>query len=132
MFLDESGQVVAQCLLGEKKDKLDTRAIVKGGVVTEVLIDTNGDGYADERQVLSGGQIARVEVDTNNDHKVDVVQTYKGGALAYQDEDTNFDGVIDQRFQGTTPVAVPPGTRVDDDPLPRIECGSFDRFWWKR
>jgi len=32
MFLDESGQVVAQCLLGEKKDTLDTRAIVKGGV----------------------------------------------------------------------------------------------------
>ena len=127
------GQVTAQCLLGEDKKKLNTRALVKGGTVTELLIDGSGKGYADTRQVLSKtGEVVRLDADTNGDHKVDVVQTFKGGALAFQDEDTNFDGVIDQRFQGTTPVSVPAGTRVSDEPFGKLDCGSFDRFWWKR
>ena len=128
-----TGQVVAQCLLGEDKKKLNTRALVKGGVVVEVLIDSSGKGFADTRQVLSKtGEVVRVEADTNADRKPDVVQTYEGGALAFQDEDTNFDGAIDQRFQGTTPVAVPAGARVPDEPFGKLDCGSFDRFWWKR
>ena len=54
LFLDAAGQVTAQCLLDANKKKLNTRALVSGGVVGEVLIDTNGNGYADTRQVLSG------------------------------------------------------------------------------
>ena len=117
---------------GEDK-KLNTRALVKGGTVSELLIDGSGKGYADTRQVLSKtGEVVRLDADTNGDHKVDVVQTFKGGALAFQDEDTNFDGVIDQRFQGTTPISVPAGTTIQGEPFGKLECGSFDRFWWKR
>jgi hypothetical protein len=132
-FLDERGQATAQCLLGEDKKKLNTRALVSGGVITELLIDTTGNGYADTRQVLSkSGDVVRVEADTNGDHKPDVVQTYQGGALVFQDEDTNFDGKIDQRFKGTAPVAVPAGAKIEDAPFEKLDCGSFDRFWWKR
>ena len=102
---------MAQCLLGDDKKRLSTRAIVKAGVVSEVWVDTTGDQYADTRQILSDGRLVRVDADTNNDHKPDVVQTYDGDALRHQDEDTNGDGVVDQRFAGEKAVPVPPGTR---------------------
>jgi hypothetical protein len=76
--------------------------------------------------------VIRVDADTNKDRKTDVVQSYKAGALVYQDEDTNFDGVVDQRFQGTTPVAVPAGAQINSEPFAKLDCGSFQRFWWKR
>jgi hypothetical protein len=132
LFLNGSGQVTAQCLLSEDKKKLNTRAIVSGGAVNEILLDTTGDLWADTRQVLSGGQVTRLDADTNGDRLPDVVQTYSGGALANQDEDTDFDGVIDQRFQGQTPVDVPPGTRVPGGEFGKLGCGSFHRFWWNR
>ena len=132
LFLDAAGQVTAQCLLDANKKKLNTRALVSGGVVGEVLIDTNGNGFADTRQVLSGGQLARLDADTNGDRKPDVIQTYQGGAVAFQDEDTDFDGTVDQRFQGQSPVAVPAGTPVAGGNFGKLGCGSFHRFWWKR
>ena len=124
--------MTAQCLLNETGDRLDARALVTNGVVTEVLIDTSGDGWADTREVLAAGQLARVEADTNGDRKPDVIQTFRDGALAYQDEDTDHDGVIDQRFEGSSAVAVPPGTRVTKARFGKLGCGSFHRFWRSR
>jgi hypothetical protein len=132
LFLDANGQVTAQCLLDENKKRLNTRAVVNGGSVTEILIDTTGDGWADTRQVLSGGQLARLDADTNNDRAPDVVQTYRNGELVYQDEDSDFDGTVDQRFQGQTPVDVAAGTQIPAPAFEKLGCGSFHRFWWKR
>jgi hypothetical protein len=133
LFLAKDGAVTAQCLLNDEKDKLNTRALVRAGAVNEILIDTSGDLWADTRQVLgSDGSLARLDADTNGDRKADVVQVFKGGALAYQDEDTDNDGVIDQRFEGNTPVAVPAGTKVTSAKFGKLGCGSFNRFWWKR
>jgi hypothetical protein len=131
LFLAADGSVVSQCLLGEDKKRLSARAIVKGGVVTEVLIDTTGSQYADTRQVMSEGRLVRVEADTNKDHIPDVVQTYDGDALAHQDEDTNGDGIVDQRFEGNKSVPVPPGTKIPREAFTKLDCGSFDGFWWK-
>jgi hypothetical protein len=69
-------------LLGDDKKRLSARAIVKAGVVSEVLLDTTGNQYADTRQILSDGRLVRVDADTNNDHLPDVVQTYDGDALS--------------------------------------------------
>ena len=132
LFLAADGSVVSQCLLGDDKKRLSARAIVKAGVVSEVLLDTTGNQYADTRQILSDGRLVRVDADTNNDHMADVVQTYNGDALAHQDEDTNGDGVVDQRFEGNKPVPVPPNTKISREAFTRLDCGSFDGFWWKR
>jgi hypothetical protein len=132
LFLAGDGSVVAQCLLGDDKKHLSARAIVKAGVVSEVLLDTTGSQYADTRQILSDGKLVRVEADTNRDHRPDVVQTFDAGALRYQDEDTNGDGVVDQRFEGEKAVPVPPGTTIPRDAFTRLDCGSFDSFWSKR
>src|SRR5262249_9740389 len=132
-FLAADGSVTAQCLLGNDKKRLSTRAIVKGGVVSEVLIDTTGSQYADTRQILSEGKLVRVEADTNRDHHVDVVQTYDAsGTLKTQDEDTNGDGVVDQRFEGDKSVPVPPGTTLPREAFARLDCGTFDGFWTKK
>lgn len=132
LFLDASGQVTAQCLLDEEKKRLNTRALVSGGAVTEILIDTTGDRFADTRQVLRGGQLVRLDADTNGDRAPDVVQTYQGGELTYQDEDSDFDGNVDQRFRGQTPVDVAAGTKLAAPAFGKLDCGSFHRFWWKR
>jgi hypothetical protein len=133
LFLADDGSVTAQCLLGKDKKRLSARAIVKAGVVSEVLLDTTGSGYADTRQILSDGKIVRVEADTNRDHRPDVVQTYDAsGTLRYQDEDTNGDGIVDRRFEGGKSVPVPPGATIPRDPFPKLDCGSFDGFWTKR
>ena len=57
---------------------------------------------------------------------------FAGGQLARQDEDTNFDGVIDQRFEGGKPVAVPAGTKIATAPLGPLDCGRFSDFWSAR
>jgi hypothetical protein len=131
LFLATDGSVEAQCLLGQDKKRLAARALVKAGVVSEVLLDTTGSQYADTRQVLSDGKLVRVEADTNRDHRPDVVQTYDGDALRYQDEDTDGDGVVDQRFEGEKAVPVPPGTKISREAFTRLDCGSFDAFWRK-
>jgi hypothetical protein len=59
LFLDPAGQVTSQCLLDEKKAKLNTRAVVSGGIVTEILIDTTGDRWADTRQAASSTSVSR-------------------------------------------------------------------------
>jgi hypothetical protein len=52
--------------------------------------------------------------------------------MRFQDEDTNGDGVIDQRFEGKKAVPVPAGTKAPQGAFARLDCGSFDGFWWKR
>ena len=75
---------------------------------------------------------ARLDADTNADRKPDVIQYFKAGAVSRQDEDTNFDGVIDQRFEGGKPVALPPGTKISTTPLGPLDCGRFSEFWTAR
>ena len=133
LFVKADGTVTAQCLLNEAKDLLNTRAVVRSGTISEILIDTTGDRFADTRQILGGdGQLTKLYADTNGDRKPDVVQVFEGGQLLYQDEDTNFDGVVDQRFQGSQAVAVPDQTRVASRDFAKLGCGSFSGFWWKR
>jgi hypothetical protein len=132
LFLGPGEVVVAQCLLNPQTKKLDTRAVVEGGVVTEVLIDGVGKGVADTREVYQGGQRVRLDADTNADRKPDVIQYFKADAVSRQDEDTNFDGVIDQRFDGGKPASVPAGTRIPGADFGSLGCGSFHGFWKKR
>jgi hypothetical protein len=132
LTLDANGQVTSQCVDTNGNGTLDARAIVAGGVVTEVWIDTKGKGIADQRELYEGGQRAALEADTNGDKRVDVVQVFAGGQLARQDEDTNYDGVVDQRFEGGKPVAVPAGTKIGTAPLGPLDCGRFSDFWTAR
>ena len=100
--------------------------------MTEVLIDGAGKGDADTREVYQGGTRVRLDADTNADRKPDVIQYFKGDAVWRQDEDTNFDGVIDQRFDGGKPAALPAGTKIPGADFGRLDCGSFHAFWKKR
>jgi hypothetical protein len=132
LFLGPGEQVVAQCLFNPQTKKLDTRAVVEGGVVTEVLIDGGGKGMADTREVYQRGQRTRLDADTNADRKPDVIQYFRGDAVTRQEEDADFDGVIDRRFDDGKPVPVPAGTRIPGADFGSLGCGSFHGFWWKR
>jgi hypothetical protein len=132
LFLNSSGEVTAQCLLDAEGKKLNVRTIVVGGVVVEALIDTTGNGVADNREVYEGGERVRTHVDTNDDRKPDVTITAMPGGISRQDEDTDFDGIVDLRFDGDTPVDIPAGTKLAGKKFERLNCGSFHRFWWKR
>jgi antitoxin component YwqK of YwqJK toxin-antitoxin module len=132
LFLNASGEVIAQCLLDAEGKKLNVRTIVVGGVVVEALIDTTGNGVADNREVYEGGERVRMDVDTNNDRKPDVTITAGPGGVSRQDEDTDFDGIVDLRFDGDTPVDIPAGTKLAGEKFGKLDCGSFHRFWWKR
>jgi hypothetical protein len=132
LFLASDGSVTGQCFLNEDKSKLNTRAVVQGGVVTEVLIDTTGNGVADTREVYRGEERVRVDVDTNGDRTPDIAQSSGPGGVPRQDEDVDFDGVIDRRFDGDQLVDVPPGTKIPGAAFGRLGCDSFHGFWWKR
>ncbi|MDJ0852485.1 MAG: hypothetical protein QNK04_29285, partial [Myxococcota bacterium] len=132
LFLGDGGVVTAQCTLDQEGKKLNTRAVVEGGLVTEVLYDTTGNGVVDTREVWKGNEILRLEADTNEDRRPDVVQYYSGGAVKFQDEDVDFDGLVDHRFEGEQAVSVTNGTSVPDTRFDNLGCGSFSRFWWKR
>ena len=107
-------------------------ACMSNGVVGEVWLDTKGKGNADQREVYKDGQRVALEADTNADRLVDVVQVFAGGQLARQDEDTDFDGVIDQRFEGDKPAAVPPGAKISATKFGPLDCGRFSEFWTRR
>ena len=79
-----------------------------------------------------GHAFVALEDDTNGDRLVDVVQVFAGGQLARQDEDTDFDGVIDQRFEGDKPAAVPPGAKISATKFGPLDCGRFSEFWTRR
>jgi hypothetical protein len=132
LFLAADGAVTAQCLLDAEHKKLSVRAIVSDGIVTEVLIDTTGDGIADTREVHRDGKRVRIDADTNGDRKPDVVQTLSNGGPSRQDEDLDFDGVVDRRFVGETLVEPAPNTRIEGEAFGKLGCGSFHRFWSKR
>ena len=101
-------------------------------MVVEALIDTTGNGVADNREVYEGGERVRTDVDTNNDRRPDVAIAAAPGGVSRQDEDTDFDGIVDLRFDGDTPVDIPAGTKLAGEKFGRLDCGSFHRFWWKR
>lgn len=132
LLLGPGGTVRAQCTLDQEGKKLNTRANVEGGAVTEVLYDTTGNGVADTREVWKGDTLLRLEADTNGDRRSDVVQYYSAGAVKFQDEDVDFDGTVDRRFEGNQPVSITSGTTVPDTRFGKLGCGSFARFWWKR
>ncbi len=132
LFLNSAGEVTSQCLLDGEGKKLSVRAIVVGGVVVEALIDTTGNGVADNREVYEGGARVRTDIDTNNDRKPDVTISTAPSGASRQDEDTDFDGIIDQRFDGDTPIDIPAGTKLAGEKFGRLDCGSFHGFWWKR
>jgi len=132
MFLNAAGEVTSQCLLDAEGKKLNTRAIFVGGTIAEVLVDTTGNGVADNRDVYENGKSVRTEVDTNNDRKPDVTISIAPSGASRQDEDTDFDGIIDHRFDGDAPVDIPAGTKLAGEKFGRLDCGSFHGFWWKR
>ena len=132
LYLDAAGQVTAQCTLNEKGKRLNTRAILEGGMVVEVLVDTTGNGVADVREVYQNGQRIRLDADTNGDRMPDVVQSVAANGASVQEEDVDFDGQIDHRFEGDQPVELSNGHRIQGEKFGRVGCGSFHRFWWKR
>ena len=100
-------------------------------MISEVLFDSSGDGFADQRQVYRDGAVVRTDADTNADRKPDVVQSASNG-IPIQDEDVDYDGVVDQRFKGDQLVSVPAGTAIAGAAFQRLDCGSFHPFWWRR
>jgi hypothetical protein len=101
-------------------------------VIAELLVDTTGDGIADQREVHRNGSLVRLEVDTNGDRKPDIIQSTGSDGVVRQDEDTDFDGIVDQRFDGEAAVDVPAGTQIAGAEFGNISCGSFYSRWWKR
>jgi hypothetical protein len=132
LFLAPDGSVTGQCFLDEKGARLNARGVIQGGVMTELLVDTTGNGVADTREVYQGETRVRVEVDTNGDGKVDIVQSTGPGGVSRQDEDTDFDGVLDRRFDGDALVRLPAGTKIGGEDFGKLGCGSFHGFWRKR
>jgi hypothetical protein len=132
LFLGPGGVVLSQCLLSDDGKRLNARALVQNGTVTEVLIDSSGKGSADTRQVLRDGQLVELHADTNGDGRPDVVQYFAGEEIRQQDEDSDFDGFVDQRFQGNQPVAVPANAKLAAEDFGKLGCGTFHAFWWKR
>jgi hypothetical protein len=106
--------------------------IVSNGVMTEVLIDTTGNGVADQREVHQNGGPVRLDVDTNGDRLPDIAQSTGPDGVSRQDEDTDFDGIVDQRFDGDVAVDIPADTKIAGAKFGNLDCGSFHRFWWKR
>jgi hypothetical protein len=132
LFLNAAGEVTAQCLLDADGKKLNVRTIVVGSEIVEALIDTTGNGVVDTREVYEDQERVRMDIDTNGDRKPDVTITTLPGGVSRQDEDTDFDGIVDLRFDGDMPVDIAAGTKLAGDKFPNLDCGSFDRFWWKR
>ena len=104
--------------------KLDTEMHVKNGAVEETLIDTTGNGVADQRETYRDGKRIRLEADTNDDQRPDVVQRTDPDGTEFQDEDTDFDGVLDQRFRGDTQIALPPNT-AHPPHCPKCSAAAF-------
>ena len=105
-----------------------------GAIPYEDWIAVDGDFAwvdGDEREIYENGERVRIETDTQGDHRPDVVMQMKGDEVVRQDEDTDFDGVIDQRFDGETPVPVE-GKPAAPAALPKLECGRFHSFWSRR
>ena len=100
--------------------------------MTQVLIDTDGDGVADQREVYAGGRRTRVEADTNGDGRPDVLQLLTGDAVTRQDEDVDFDGRVDRRFEAGKPVVLSSQSALPGERFGKLDCGRFDRFWSKR
>jgi hypothetical protein len=132
LFLAPDGAVTGQCFLDEKGAKLNARGVIRNGALTELLVDTNGNGTADTREVYQGETRVRIEVDSNGDRKVDIVQSTGPGGVSRQDEDGDFDGVLDRRFDGDALVDVPAGTPIGGEEFGKLGCGSFHSFWRKR
>ncbi|MCH8134325.1 MAG: hypothetical protein IIA30_17405, partial [Myxococcales bacterium] len=132
LMLGPGGVVTGQCSLDEKGKKLNTRAVVRNGQVTEVLYDGSGNGIADTREVYENGALARLDADTNGDGKPDVTQFFTGGKMTRQDEDLDYDGSVDRAFQGQTPLDVGANTPISGAKFGKLGCGSFHGFWWKR
>jgi hypothetical protein len=133
LILGPGGVVTGQCSLDEAGKKLNTRAVVSNGQVTEVLYDSTGNGTADTRQVLENGVIVRLDADTNDDGRPDVTQYFDAsGNMTRQDEDVDYDGKVDQAFQGQKPIQGAAGKPISGAKFGKLGCGSFHRFWWKR
>jgi hypothetical protein len=132
LFLDAGGAVTAQCQLNESGDKLTTRAIFANAELVEILVDTTGNGIADQREVYRNGARVRLDADTNGDRKPDVVQSVAPSGTSIQEEDTDFDGIVDRRFEGDRLVGTAGDSRIPGAEFGRLGCGSFHRFWWKR
>jgi len=102
--------------------------LYQNGQLAEALIDSQGQGVADQREVYEGGARVRLEADTNGDGRPDVVQYFAGDTVVQQDEDSDFDGKIDARFRDGKPVALP-GEVPAPDKLGALDCGAFSDFW---
>jgi len=74
----------------------------------------------------------RIDVDTNGDRKPDVVQHLSNGGPPVQDEDSDFDGMVDNRFEGEQLVELTSATPIEGDAFGKLDCGSLNRFWWRR
>ena len=76
-----------------------------GEALLSAVVDTDGDGWADERESYENGERVRLDTDTNGDHRPDVMQYLAGEEVTRQDEDSEFDGKISDLQLGTTPFA---------------------------
>jgi hypothetical protein len=131
LFLAADGTIFKHCADTNGDGRLETILTFAGDVLQRAVIDTDGDGTADEREIYANGERVRLDTDTNGDHRPDVVQHLQADEITRQDEDTDFDGVIDLRFDGETPVSVE-GKPEAPAALPKLGCGRFHSFWRRR
>ena len=99
-----------------------------GDTLRGAVIDTDGDGFADEREVYENGLRVRLDTDTNGDHRPDVVQYLAGDDVTRQDEAHEFDGFLSVRYDGDNPVEFE-GKIAMPAALPELQCGKFHGFW---
>jgi hypothetical protein len=128
LFLDASGRIVKHCADGDGNGSLEMLLEFDGEKPSVAVVDTDGDGFADEREVFEDGRHVRLDTDTNGDHRPDVVQYFEGEDITRQDEDSDFDGRIDTRFEGEKPVPLLGPTEAPPQ-LPELGCGRFHDFW---
>jgi hypothetical protein len=129
LFLNPDGSVRTQCRDTDRNGSFDARVqLGAGGVPSDALVDSNGDGKAEQRQVFEGGNLARVELDTNGNQRADVVQYYAGGAVARQCQDDDHDGTVDACFEGEKAVPVS-GIRELGPAFDKLSCGSAHELW---
>jgi len=100
----------------------------EGDAIVESLLDSDGNGRADQREIYRGGKRVRVELDTNGSGRPDVVQHLEGENVVRQEEDSDHDGRLDRAFEGQKPVPMANEAKAPP-PLPKLDCGRFDVFW---